>query len=107
MKEIVKKYFEYFSNKDIEKLSDIFSEEIVLQDWDIFVKGKKQVLEANKKIFNSAKNISVNLNELYVDGNVATCVIKIILNNKEMIKVIDIIKINSSKKIIEISAYKQ
>ncbi len=107
MKELVKKYFEYFSNKDIEKLSDMFSEEIILQDWDIFVKGKKQVLEANKKIFNSAKNISVNINELYVDGNVATCIIKIILDNKEAIKVIDIIKINSTKKIIEISAYKQ
>ena len=49
MKELVKKYFEYFSNKDIEKLSDMFSEEIILQDWDIFVKVKNKFWKPIKK----------------------------------------------------------
>ncbi len=107
MKEFIKKYFEHFSNKDLEKLSDMFSEEIVLQDWNIIAEGKKKVLEENKNIFNSVESISVKLNELYIDGNVATCLIKILINNNEAIKVIDIIKINTNGKIIEISAYKQ
>ena len=42
MKEFIKKYFEHFSNKDLEKLSDMFSEEIVLQDWNIIAEGKKK-----------------------------------------------------------------
>ena len=64
-------------------------------------------MEENKNIFNSVESISVKLNELYIDGNVATCLIKILINNNEAIKVIDIIKINTNGKIIEISAYKQ
>jgi len=107
MRELVTKYFEDFSNKDLEKLSDIFSEEITLQDWDILAEGKQNVLEANKNIFNSVDIISVNLNELYIDDNVATCIIEIVINNEETLKVIDIIKINTDGKIKEISAYKQ
>lgn len=107
MRELVTKYFEDFSNKDLEKLSDIFSDEITLQDWDILVEGKQNVLEANKNIFNSVDTISVNLNQLYIDDNVATCIIEIVINNKETLKVIDIIKIDTDGKIKEISAYKQ
>ena len=107
MRELVTKYFENFSNKDLEKLSDIFSEEITLQDWDILAEGKQNVLEANKNIFNSVDSISVNLNELYIDDNVATCIIEIVINNEETLKVIDVIKIDTDGKIKEISAYKQ
>jgi hypothetical protein len=107
MRELVIKYFEDFSNKDLEKLSDIFSEEITLQDWDILAEGKQNVLEANKNIFNSVDTISVNLNELYIDDNVATCIIEIVINNEETLKVIDVIKIDTDGKIKEISAYKQ
>ena len=100
MRELVIKYFEDFSNKDLEKLSDIFSEEITLQDWDILAEGKQNVLEANKNIFKSVDTISVNLNELYIENNVATCII-------ETLQVIDVIKIDTNGKIKEISAYKQ
>ena len=85
----------------------MFSAEITLQDWDILAKGKHQVLEVNKNIFNSVNTISVNLNELYIDDNVAICIIEIIINNEETLKVIDIIKIDTNGKIKEISAYKQ
>ena len=107
MRELVTKYFEDFSNKDLEKLSDIFSEEITLQDWDIFAEGKQNVLEANKNIFDSVDTISVNLNELYIDDNVASCIVEIVINNEETLKVIDVIKIDTNGKIKEISAYKQ
>ena len=107
MRELVTKYFKDFSNKDLEKLSDIFSEEITLRDWDILAEGKQNVLEANKNIFNSVDTISINLNELYIDDNVAACIIEIVINNEETLKVIDIIKIDTDGKIKEISAYKQ
>ena len=107
MRELVTKYFEDFSNKDLQKLSDIFSEEITLQDWDILAEGKQNVLEANKNIFNSVDTISVNLNELYIDDNVATCIIEIVINNEVTLKVRDIIKIDTEGNLHERSADKQ
>ena len=107
MENLVKTYFEIFSNKDIKGLENLFSDYVILQDWDILAKGKKQVLDANKNIFDSIDSISVTLNNLYLDELVAICLIEIIVNNEETLKVIDIIKFNDENKIIEVSAYKQ
>ena len=107
MENLVKNYFEIFSNKDIKGLEELFSDDVILQDWDILAKGKKQVLEANQNIFDSVKSISVTLNNLYLDKLVATCLIEVFINNEETLKVIDIIKFNDENKIIEVSAYKQ
>ena len=107
MENLVKNYFEIFSNKDIQGLENLFSDDVFLQDWDILVEGKKQVLDANKNIFDSIDSISVTLNNLYLDELVAICLIEIIINNEGTLKVIDIIKFNDENKIIEISAYKQ
>jgi hypothetical protein len=107
MENLVKTYFEIFSNKDIKGLENLFSDNVILQDWEILAKGKKQVLDANKNIFDSIESISVTLNDLYLDELVAICLIEIIINNEETLKVIDIIKFNDEGKIIEVSAYKQ
>ena len=107
MENLIKTYFERFSNKDLEGLENLFSDDVILQDWDILAKGKKEVIDANKNIFDSVNSISLILNNLYLDGRVAICLIEIIVNNEEALKVIDIIKFNDEKKIIEISAYKQ
>lgn len=41
MENLVKTYFEIFSNKDIKGLENLFSDDVFLQDWDILAKGKK------------------------------------------------------------------
>jgi len=46
---ITKLYFQYFSEKDVQNLELLFSENIRLVDWEINVIGKKNVIEANKK----------------------------------------------------------
>ena len=107
MENLIKTYFQAFSNKNIEKLERLFSDEVILKDWEISVEGKKEVLEANKNIFNSVDSISAELNELYLDNLVAVCLIEITINKEEVLKVIDVIKFNDEMKIIEVSAYKQ
>ena len=105
--DIVKSYFEFFSNKDIQKIENLFAENITLKDWEINVKGKKNVIQANKNIFNSVNSIVVTPKNIYQDNLVALCEIDIFINSNENLKVIDIIKFNDKKEIIEISAYKQ
>ena len=107
IKKILESYFEHFSNKNIIALEQLFSEDIKLNDWEISAIGKKEVVEANKKIFNSVDTINVKLKELYIDKFTATCLIEILVNQKEKLKVIDLIKFNKDNKITYISAYKQ
>ena len=107
MKNLIESYFEAFSNKNLDVLEGMFSNEVILKDWDIYAEGKQEVLSANKNIFDSVDTISADLKECYLDGLVAICITQITINKQEVLKVIDVIKFNDEMKIDEVSAYKQ
>ena len=107
MKEIVEKYFEYFSNKNIQLLKNLFSKKISLKDWEINANGYDDVIQANINIFNNVETIEVHLEEYYENKKSCVCLIDILINKKELLKVIDVIKFDKDNKILEISAYKQ
>jgi hypothetical protein len=99
-------YFELFSNKDLKRLEEMFSDEITLRDWEIQEKGKSSVLQANKKIFDSVKSISVNPIHIYSDEQTVIAELEIMVNNTDRILVVDLISFDETGKIIKISAYK-
>ena len=107
MENLIKDYFKFFSNKDILSLEKMFAENVNLIDWDVSANGKKEVLEVNKKIFNSVESINVELIKIFTNKMTAACLIEVLINNKEKIKVVDLIKFNNDNKIISISAFKQ
>jgi hypothetical protein len=104
---IIKKYFYFFSNKDSYNLSLIFTKNITLKDWTSSIKGKKNVLNFNKKIFNKFKNIKIKLNLIFYNEkkNVYSCKITIFLD-KVKLNVIDLIYLDKNYKIKKIEAYK-
>lgn len=104
---IVREYFFSFSSKNLNSLGKMLSEKVILRDWDVFAQGKKEVLLANKKIFESVDNIDVNLKEFYQDKKTAICLIEIEVNKEDLIKVVDVIKFDENLKITDVSAYKQ
>ena len=105
------KYFELFSNQDIEGLSELLADDICLIDWEINEIGINNVITANKNIFNSVDSIYVEPKIICVKENIAMCKIDIIINknleNEEHLKVIDILSFNDKNLISRISAYKQ
>lgn len=105
IKKIIKIYQEAFNRQDIDKLSSLFDAKVRLQDWDINVSGKKRVLNANKKIFKSVKNIKCIPVQTIISGKTAACEV-VIVANKEKINVVDLIKFNKRNKIISIKAFK-
>ena len=107
MENLIKNYFTFFSKKDISSLDKLLADNVKLIDWEISANGKKEVLDANKKIFSSFKSISVELKEIFIKDMTAVCLLEILVNNKDKIKVVDIIKFNNDNKIILISAFKQ
>jgi hypothetical protein len=103
--EILNSYFELFSNKNIEKLSKIFDENIKLVDWEISADGKEAVIKANQNIFNNVDTIKVNVINIFEKENEFSCQLIITINETEKIDVVDIIKFKNNK-IISIKAYK-
>ena len=106
LKTLTNKYQEAFNNKDINKLKSLFDKDIILKDWERSVKGLNNVLTENQKIFDSVKSlIAETVNEFHFE-NTAICVLKIHINNEDVIDVVDIIEFNEKGKIISITAYK-
>lgn len=101
-------YFEKFSNKDINALSEMFSEDVCLTDWDINVSGKENVIAANQQIFNSVNTIEVNpINFYSSDENSFAVEILILVNNTENLEVVDVISFDNQGLIQSIKAYKK
>jgi steroid delta-isomerase len=104
---LVKQYFENFSNKRIDLLEQMFSQDVELTDWEISAKGIDQVVAANQKIFNSVETITVDIDLLAEVNNTIFAQISVIVNSSTTIKVIDVITFDQEGKISKVSAYKQ
>ncbi len=101
-----KRYFQYFSEKNIKDLSDMFSEDIILKDWDIELEGKEEVVAGNKNIFNVVSKLNVEVHNISQVDNRIYAEITVFADN-ETIPVIDIIDFDNESKIKSIIAYKR
>lgn len=106
LKELISKYISAFNNQNLNNLRVLFDKNIRLQDWEIDEKGINNVIKANQRIFNSAPKLKVRINRQFFFGKIAICILKIKVNDKTSIDVVDIIKVNNINKIISIKAYK-
>ena len=106
IKDIALSYFKTFSEKNIDGLREMFDNNISLRDWDIDKKGIQNVLNANLNIFQSVKSINAIPQNIISENNFVFAELKIIVNNAEELKVVDLIEFNKKGKIISIKAFK-
>lgn len=96
-------YFEAFTSKDIDKLSEMYSDGVNLIDWIGTWVGKKDVLNTNKELFKNDFQLKVLDIAQQNDRTFNTIVIEI---GNESFEVIDVIKFNKDFEIEYIRAYK-
>ena len=105
LKELAIKYFETFSRKDLDGLAVMFTDDVVLRDWERSADGKVDMLAANKAIFDAVDTITVTPLALYEDGNTVTAEIEVLVNGDTKLLVVDIITFDGDK-ISSLRAYK-
>jgi hypothetical protein len=96
-------YFEAFTSKNIDKLSEMYSDGVNLIDWIGTWVGKKDVLDTNKELFKNDFQLKVLDIVQQNDRTFNTIVIEI---GNESFEVIDVIKFNKDFEIEYIRAYK-
>jgi hypothetical protein len=107
--ELLRNYLLAFSEKDLHALESMFSDNIILHDWDVIATGKTEVLAVNKHIFDNVGKILINIDnfsEDRTDSNLMFAQIEVIIDG-ETINVVDVIKFDKNDKITKISAYRQ
>ena len=106
IKDITLSYFKKFSEKNINGLRDMFDDNVTLRDWDIDKKGIESVLKANLNIFQNVKTINAIPQNIISENNFVFAELKIIVDDDEELKVVDLIEFNKKGKIISIKAFK-
>ena len=108
MKKLVTEYFDAFASKDVEKLKELYADDISLRDWLSSASGKEDVLESNKRLFAAVTDIKINRNGHYSNKNTAACEIDLVLKHNagtaDKLLVVDVIEFEDNK-IKEIRAY--
>jgi hypothetical protein len=100
-------YFKVFSKKDINLLSDMFSNNIKLVDWNVSATTKEKVIEQIDIIFCTVNTIQVTPISFYSNSDTSYAVqISILINNKERLDVIDFIEFDNDGLISSINAFK-
>jgi len=99
-------YFTTFSEKDTEGLRSMFSDDVVLRDWEIMANGIDEVVDVNQNIFDSIDTILAIPIRVYDNQNTIVAELEITINDEETILVTDILEFDENEKIKEIRAYK-
>ena len=106
IKDTALSYFKTFSEKNIDGLREMFDDNVTLRDWDIDKQGIESVLEANLNIFQSVKTINAIPQNIISENNFVFAELKIVVNDSDELKVVDLIEFNKKGKIISIKAFK-
>ena len=98
-------YLKRYEEKDLNGIKEMFSENIVLRDWKIYVEGKENALKETLKNFQNANSIEIEVLSTYENKNTVAAELKITVDVTEELYVVDVITFNSSRKIQSIRAY--
>ena len=104
-KKIVLLYLKKYEKKDLTGIEEMFADNIVLRDWKIKVDGKEKALIETKKNFESVGFIKIDVLSTYENDNTVAAELKIVIDNNIELYVVDVITINSEKKISSIKAF--
>jgi hypothetical protein len=100
-------YFQSFCKKDTASLEVLFSDNIILTDWEVQIVGKDNILKFNQNFFNSVNEIRIDVDKVAVGLDTVIAEIKIIINNNISVAVVDVIEFDQDNKIKQIRAYKR
>ena len=109
--EMINRYFDAFESKDLDTISDMLADDVVLKDWNIQKKGKNEVVDAYRMIFDGVEEIKVDVRDTLQNNKVYIVVffldLKVSKTNTLKLKVCDIITTDLEDKIISVDAYRQ
>ena len=100
-------YFQSFCKKDTASLEVLFSDSILLTDWDVLIIGKQNVLNFNQQFFDRVNTIRIDVDKVAVGLDTVIAEIKVIIDNVVVAAVVDVIDFDQDNKIKEIRAYKR
>ena len=118
----LRKYFQAFADKNIEVLTEMFTDDIILIDWNNTFSGKDQVVNEVQGIFKNFKTIKLEVTDIFSSLNIINadrgettvsipkddsfaCEIVIVFDDLEPLYIMDLIEFDNEGRINKLTAY--
>ncbi len=118
----LRKYFQAFADKNIEVLTEMFTDDIILIDWNNTFTGKDQVVNEVQGIFANFKTIKLEVTDIFSSLNIINadrgettvsipkddsfaCEIVIVFDDLEPLYIMDLIEFDNEGRIKKLTAY--
>jgi ketosteroid isomerase-like protein len=98
-------YLAAYARKDLAAIREMFSEDIQLRDWNIAVRGRDAAIDVTAKNFNTADTIEIDPLALYISEGAVAGELKIVVDKRIKLRVVDVISFNAQGKISAVRAY--
>ena len=118
----LRNYFQVFADKNIEVLTEMFTDDIILIDWNNTFTGKDQVVNEVQGIFVNFKTIKLEVTDIFSSLNIINadrgettvsipkddsfaCEIVIVFDDLEPLYIMDLIEFDDEGRIKKLTAY--
>ena len=118
----LRNYFQAFADKNIEVLTEMFTDDIILIDWNNTFSGKDQVVNEVQGIFVNFKTIKLEVTDIFSSLNIINsdrgettvsipkddsfaCEIVIVFDDLEPLYIMDLIEFDEENRIKKLTAY--
>ena len=118
----LRNYFQAFADKNIEVLTEMFTDDIILIDWNNTFSGKDQVVNEVQGIFANFKTIKLEVTDIFSSLNIINadrgettvsipkddsfaCEIVIVFDDLEPLYIMDLIEFDDEGRIKKLTAY--
>lgn len=99
-------YLDAYARKDLDAIAAMLAEEVRLRDWNLAVQGKAAVLAETAKNFASVSSIAIELLSLHESAQGVAGELRIRVDEKLELFVVDVIDFDEQGRITAIRAYK-
>lgn len=99
-------FLDRYSHKDIDSISQMLAQDVILRDWNIYTRGSEAVTAATLKNFRDADTIEIEVLHIYENENSVAGEIRIVVDKTIELYVVDVIQFDSESKVKAIRSYK-
>ena len=101
----VRAYLAAYAARDLAAIEPLLADGVTLRDWKIRVAGKAEALAETRKNFEAAQQLRIDMLAAYERPGGAVAELKIIVNGRDTLFVVDVFDFDASGRIAAIRAY--
>jgi ketosteroid isomerase-like protein len=105
IEKLTRRFLELYAAKDINAILDMFSEDIVLRDWNYEVAGKEAAIIEFTKNFDEAETLHISIKNIYLSELSGAAEIEVTVNGL-ILGIVDVITFDEFGQITSVIAYR-